>query len=93
MQVVEQNVESIKDTAEKRHETIKDYVGRVKEMLEGKVDQVTQFNDKLTAMNDEIQKIKAMVESSMERTLAEVMRGIDVAQKTQDDFDTWRDRL
>jgi hypothetical protein len=44
-------------------------------------------------MNDEIQKVKGIVESSMDRTMAEVMRGIDVAQKTQDNFDTWKDKI
>ena len=33
MQVVEQNIESIKDSAEKRHESTRDYIARVKEAL------------------------------------------------------------
>jgi len=38
MQVVEQNIDSIKDSAEKRHESTRDYIARVKEALEGRVD-------------------------------------------------------
>lgn len=84
MQVVEQNIEAIRESAEKRHESTRDYIARVKEALEGRVDQVTQFNEKLTSMSDEIQRIRGMAEASAERTLAEVMRGLDAARETQE---------
>jgi hypothetical protein len=38
MQVCEQRIEQMRDSAEKRHETIKDFVGKMKEALEAKVD-------------------------------------------------------
>lgn len=87
MQGLELNIESIKDAAEKRHESTRDYIGRVKEALEGRVDQVTQFNEKLTSMNEEIQRIRGTTEASAERTLTEVMRGLDAARDTQEGLD------
>ena len=84
MQVAEQSIEAIRESAEKRHESTRDYIARVKEALEGRVDQVTQFNEKLTSMSDEIQRIRGMAEASAERTLAEVMRGLDAARETQE---------
>ena len=41
MMVAEQKIEQMRDSAEKRHETIKDFVQKMKESLESKVDQIT----------------------------------------------------
>ena len=39
------------------------------------------------SMNDEIQRIRGMSEASAERTLSEVMKGLDAARDTQEGLD------
>jgi len=36
----EQKIETMKDQSEKRHEAMKDFIGKTKDMLEARVDQV-----------------------------------------------------
>lgn len=56
----EQKLETVQEQAEKRHEDVKDFVQRTKDMLEARVDQITQYNAKLEAMHDEISRLKDM---------------------------------
>jgi chromosome segregation ATPase len=54
----EGKLETVKDQLEQRHEATKDLVQRTKDMLEARVDQITQYNSRLEGMQDEITKLK-----------------------------------
>lgn len=55
----------MRDSAEKRHETIKDFVSKMKESLESKVDQITQFNVKINTMTSDLEKMKKVTDDFM----------------------------
>ena len=55
----------MRDSAEKRHETIKDFVSKMKESLESKVDQITQFNVKINSMTSDLEKMKKVTDDFM----------------------------
>jgi hypothetical protein len=48
-------------------------VGRIKDMLEARVDQVTQFGEKIANMQEEHTKMKRMNEDFREKLMKEVL--------------------
>ena len=55
---MESKLESLKERNEKGHEQLRDHVSKVKDTLESKVDQVTQFYDKIEKIKGELKKLE-----------------------------------
>lgn len=68
----EQKIESVKDQNEKRHESGKDYVNKIKDMLESRVDQVMQFEDKIEQVNQDVNKLKGMTNDFQKKFIKEL---------------------
>jgi len=60
MAIAEQKLDAMKEITDKRHESLKDYVGKTKDMLESRADQMIVYDDKISIVLDEIKKAKAM---------------------------------
>ena len=55
---METKFESLKERNEKGHEQLREHVSKVKDALENKVEQVTQFYEKIQKMNEELKKVE-----------------------------------
>lgn len=51
---------------------MKDHITKTKDMLEARVDQVSQYEDKITILSDELGKVKRVVDDNMRRTIEEI---------------------
>jgi hypothetical protein len=70
---------------EKRHDAIKDLVGKTKDMLEARVDQVCQFEDKITILSDELTKNKSVHEDFRKKMINELSKSnSDIARMRMD---------
>ena len=54
----EQKLDASKEQNEKRHESLKDFVQKIKDMLESRVDQITQYEEKFKGMAEAISSMK-----------------------------------
>lgn len=62
----------MKEQGEKRHEQMKDFINKTKDMLEARVDQVCQFEEKITIVNDELNKNKHVHEEFRRKMIDEL---------------------
>lgn len=56
--VMETKMEVMRENADKRHETIKDFVNRTKDSLDSKVEMAIAYNEKINHMRDELNAMK-----------------------------------
>ena len=64
----------MKDQGEKRHEAMKDYIGKTKDVLEARVEEVSQFEEKITILNDELNKNKGVHEDFRKKIILEISK-------------------
>jgi hypothetical protein len=53
---------------------MRDLVGKTKDMLEARVDQVCQFEDKITILSDELTKNKSVHEEFRKKMINEISK-------------------
>lgn len=58
-------------------EGLKDYVNRTKEVLESRVDQITQFNEKIMKINEELKIMRQDNHRFKEMTTADMIKMSD----------------
>ena len=88
----EQKLETMRDLQEKRHETTKDFVQRTKEMLEARVDQITQYNARLEGMHDEISKLKDLTGSYKDNITKEMNKANDNVARLEGTLNEFMDQ-
>jgi len=67
---VEGKIENMKDVNEKRHDSLKDFVSKTKDMLEARVGQITQFNETIQSMGEDLKKMKIGTDEFMEKIMS-----------------------
>ena len=70
--VAEKDIVIMKEQNDKRHETQRDYVVKTKEMLESRIDQITQFENNIEAVSLEVKKLGHMHIDSEEKLMKEI---------------------
>jgi len=83
---MEQKLETTKEQSEKRHEAIKDYIGKTKDVLEARVEEVSQFEEKITILNDELNKNKVVHEEFRKKMILEISKTNAEAAKTKSEL-------
>ena len=68
---------------EKRHESTKDFVQRTKDMLEARVDQITQYNSRLEAMQESIAKVKDVTNLFQENITGQMNQANEKVQRLE----------
>ena len=92
MKLTEDKIDNVKSLAETRHEQTKEYVNRTKDMLEGRVNQITQFNDSIMSMGEDLKKMKQGNDDFMEKIMNEVAKVNEKASKTEVELAHFKDR-
>jgi wobble nucleotide-excising tRNase len=79
----ETKLETAKELMEKRHESTKDLVQRTKDMLEARVDQITQYNSRLEAMQESIAKVKDVTNLFQENITGQMNQANEKVQRLE----------
>ena len=53
---------------------MKDYIGKTKDVLEARVEEVSQFEDKITILSDELNKNKQVAEEFRKKMIMEISK-------------------
>ena len=70
--VMETKLDVMRENADKRHETIKDFVNRTKDSLDSKVEMAIAYNEKIVHMRDELNAMKEHNNDFKDRVAKEI---------------------
>lgn len=69
----ESKLDKDKEIQEKRHEGLKEFVQKTKDMLESRCEQVTQYEEKFKGMNDTITLMKDIINKHKDKVQIELI--------------------
>lgn len=70
--IAEKDIVIMKEQNDKRHESSKEYVVKLKEMLESRVDQITSFENNIEAVSLDVKKLSNMYIDSEQKLIKEI---------------------
>ena len=70
--IAEKDIVIMKEQNDKRHESSKEYVVKLKEMLESRVDQITSFENNMEAVSLDVKKLSNMYIDSEQKLIKEI---------------------
>lgn len=70
----ESNLDAIRENFDKKNEHLKEYIGKMKEMLEVRIDQITQFESQIEGIGAEIKKLAGMMTNEQNKIITELAK-------------------
>lgn len=70
----ESNLDAIRENFDKKNEHLKEYITKMKEMLEVRIDQITQFETQIEGIGAEIKKLAGMMTNEQNKIITELAK-------------------
>ena len=70
----ENNLDIIRESFDKKNENLKEYIVKMKEMLETRIDQITSFESQIEGLSAEIKKLAGMMTTEQNKIITELSK-------------------
>ena len=75
-----------KETTEKKFDSSKDYVYKIKEQLDGRIDNLKHYEEKMMDLNDDLKKHRLVTSTEQTKFMSEIKKTNQETGKLSSDF-------